>query len=278
MDNKFLVRVSCWTYNHASYIEDAMNGFCMQGTNFPFVCTIVDDASTDGEPEVIKKYLQVHFDLDNKAVVRHEETDDYVMTFAQHKTNKNCYFAVYYLKYNHYSIKKSKIPYIQEWQENCEYIAVCEGDDYWIASDKLQKQMDFLEEHTDCTMACNRVKLYSVRRDKYVGEDYCRSSDGILDPKDVINRGGLYISTCSMVYKKSVLDGYPDYCEKSGVGDYPLQIMCAMKGNVFYFNDIMSVYRVENSESWMGRQHWDTVSDVRIKDIRSRIQCLRVFL
>ncbi len=55
--DKWQVCVKCFTYNHASYIEDAMNGFTMQQTNFPFVCTIVDDASTDGEQDVIKKYL-----------------------------------------------------------------------------------------------------------------------------------------------------------------------------------------------------------------------------
>ena len=62
-EHKYMVRVSCMTYNHASYIEDAMNGFCMQETSFPFVCTIVDDASTDGEQDVIQKYLNEHFVL-----------------------------------------------------------------------------------------------------------------------------------------------------------------------------------------------------------------------
>ena len=66
----FLVCVRSYTYNHAPYIEDAMNGFSMQQTNFPFVCVIVDDASTDGEPEVIMNYLNCHFDLDNETIVR----------------------------------------------------------------------------------------------------------------------------------------------------------------------------------------------------------------
>ncbi|MBR4365861.1 MAG: glycosyltransferase family 2 protein, partial [Bacteroidaceae bacterium] len=86
MNINFIVRVSCMTFNHAPYIEDAMNGFTMQETTFPFVCTIIDDASTDGEQEVIKKYLQEHFDLEDSSVVRNEETDDYVLTFARHKT------------------------------------------------------------------------------------------------------------------------------------------------------------------------------------------------
>ena len=55
------------TYNQASYIEDAMNGFTMQQTDFPFVCIIVDDASTDGEPEVIQRYLSTYFDLEDEA-------------------------------------------------------------------------------------------------------------------------------------------------------------------------------------------------------------------
>ena len=151
-ESKFLVRVCCLTYNHAPYIKDAMNGFCMQETNFPFVCTIMDDASTDGEQEVIKKYLADHFDLDDQTIVRNEETDDYVLTYARHKTNHNCFFAVYYLKYNHYSIKKSKVPYISEWQDNVKYIALCEGDDYWICPQKLQIQLDFLENHNDYSL------------------------------------------------------------------------------------------------------------------------------
>ena len=48
----FKVRINCRTFNHASYIEDTMNGFCMQETDFPYVAIIVDDASTDGEQEL----------------------------------------------------------------------------------------------------------------------------------------------------------------------------------------------------------------------------------
>ena len=105
---EFKVRINCMTFNHAPYIMDAMNGFCMQQSTFPYVAIIVDDASTDGEPEIINRYLQDHFDLEDKGIVRNEETDDYVMTFARHKKNQNCFFAVFLLKYNHYSKKKEK--------------------------------------------------------------------------------------------------------------------------------------------------------------------------
>lgn len=269
--NKWLVRVSCLTYNHSSYITDTMNGFCMQQTNFPFVCTIVDDASTDGEQIVIRNYIEEHFDLEDKSIVRNEETNDYFLTFAQHKTNKNCYFAVYILKYNHHSIKKSKQPYFSEWSDLAKYYAICEGDDYWIHPNKLQKQVEFLEAHQDYTMVCNRTQLFSVKRQKMVGENYCYLQSSDIDPTDVINRGGLFISTCSIVYRKEVRDNIPDYWKNCRVGDYPLQIACAMKGKTYYFNDIWSVYRVQNSNSWMGRQKWGRFDAGRLKVVKSMV-------
>lgn len=129
---KFKVTVSCMTYNQSKYITDAMNGFTMQQTSFPFVCTIVDDASTDGEQEVIRKYVENNFDFSEGSVAYHKETDYAHITYAQHKTNNNCYFAVLYLKENHYSKNKDKDCYLTEWREGIEYFALCEGDDFWI--------------------------------------------------------------------------------------------------------------------------------------------------
>lgn len=146
---KFKVTVQCATFQHAKYITDAMNGFTMQQTDFPFVCTIIDDASTDGEQAVISNYLDTHFDLSEDGVAYKKETDYAHIIYAQHKTNKNCYFAVLFLKENHYSQKKDKGPYLKEWRENVDYIALCEGDDYWIDPLKLQKQVEILDNHPE---------------------------------------------------------------------------------------------------------------------------------
>lgn len=125
-----------------------MNGFTMQQTDFPFVCLIVDDASTDGEQEVLRRYLSVHFDLEDKTVIRNEETNDYVLTYARHKTNHNCFFVVLLLKYNHYR-RKAKSPYYKEWRDSVKYCALCEGDDYWTDPLKLQKQVEYLDSHPE---------------------------------------------------------------------------------------------------------------------------------
>ena len=247
----FWVRVRCDTYNQVSFIKDTLDGFSIQETNFPFICTIFDDASTDGEPDVLMNYLQQHFDVEDKSIARKEETEDYVLIFARNKKNKNCFFAVFFLKYNHYSIKKDKFPYSKE-RNNTKYTALCEGDDYWIDPCKLQKQVDFMELNPSCTMVCNRTGLLSVKKNRIAGESYCYSISKKVQTEDAICRGGLFISTCSIMFRHSLKDTYPQYCKDCLIGDFPLQIYSAIKGFIYYDNDIMSVYRVDNSASWMG--------------------------
>lgn len=150
---KFKVCVKCFTFNQAKYIEDAMNGFTMQQTDFPFVCCIVDDASTDGEQDVIKKYMDMHFDYSPNSVSFEKETDYADVLYVQHKVNKNCYFAIILLKENHYSQNKTKVQYLKEWRNICEYEAICEGDDYWIESNKLQEQVNYMQNNIDYLLA-----------------------------------------------------------------------------------------------------------------------------
>lgn len=151
---KYKVSVRCMTFNQAMYITDAMNGFCMQQTSFPFVCCIVDDASTDGERDVINKYVEENFDFSENSIGYKNETDYAYITFAQHRTNKNCYFAVLLLKENLYSKKQGykKLQYISEWDSCADYITYCEGDDCWNNPLKLQKQVEYMDEHPLCVL------------------------------------------------------------------------------------------------------------------------------
>lgn len=241
--NEYMVCVNCMTFNHANYIEDAMNGFCMQQTNFPFVCVIVDDASTDGEPAVIQKYLDNNFDLQNKSVVRNEETDDYVLTFAQHKRNKNCYFAVLWLKYNHYK-KKDKKPYYAEWQDNAKYIAICEGDDYWIDENKLQKQVLFLENNPDCSMCFHRAeKKYLIDANCYLRCDEIDDRD--YSPNELFLNW--IVPTASILERKEAMEVKSVGSNRILNGDIVNILDCAKIGRIHGMSEVMSVYRIQGS-------------------------------
>ncbi len=267
------VVIHCFTFNHGSYIRQCLDGIVMQNTSFPFLAIVVDDASTDNEQFVLWDFINNELDA---ATLQKDETNDYVRAIAKHKTNQYCTCLFYLLKYNHYH-KKAKRPYLKEWEDNAKYIAICEGDDYWTDPHKLQKQVDILEANTEFTMVCNRTKLYSESRKKIIGENFCYNKSQVVNPKDVIYRTGLYISTCSVLYRKAITDNIPIYWAKCKVGDYPLQIMCAMKGKIYYFNDAMSVYRVENSNSWMGKQQWGKLDKGRLEVIASQINMFKGF-
>ena len=249
MEVDFLVRVSCMTYNHAPYIIDAMDGFIMQKTTFPYICIIIDDASTDGEPEVIRRYLQEHFELDNSSLTQHDETENYERLYLRHKENNYCYFLVVLLKHNHYSIKKSKYPYYKDWIQGkgIKYIAFCEGDDYWVDPLKLQKQVDFLETHSDYAMSYTRCNHLDQRT-------------GIIKKGPDSNYKGfksLLLKNCIVTISVVLrTDKYWEYYKEIKpsqynwlMGDYPKWLFMAANYNIHYLPDITSVYRMHQGSA-----------------------------
>ena len=96
-----MLAIQCLTYNQSEYIADALRGFAIQQTNFPFLALIFDDASTDGEQDVIKTYMNENFDYTEETGYKQWETEDANWVFARHNENENCFFVVAYLKRNH---------------------------------------------------------------------------------------------------------------------------------------------------------------------------------
>lgn len=239
------------TYNQSGYIKDALDGFVMQETTFPFVATIVDDASTDGEPEVILEYLSVNFDFDDTNISYIKETEYAKILFARHKSNRNCYFAVLLLKENLYQKREQKDKYLAAWRDNVKYRAICEGDDYWINPNKLQTQVDWLESHDDYSMCCSDAIVKSSQ-----GElDWNRyEKDADIYPQEMIMGTGSYIQTNTILYRQSILEHYPEVCRNCHVGDFPLQIWTSLNGKVRYFAEKQTVYRFQANASWTNRQ------------------------
>lgn len=243
-DYQYRVCTRCITYNHASFIMDSMNGFTMQETSFPVVTIIMDDASTDGEQEVIRNYLKEHF----KKPYREEETEDAYIICANHKTNPNCDFVVFLLKYNHYIIKKNKLAYLSEWLDNSKYIALCEGDDYWIDSKKLQKQVDFLEKNEDYGLVYTYTKLFNQKTATLSeGKNMC--FDGYITDKLLET---YFISTLTVCYRASIIKRI-DYSYRSQhflMGDLPLWIEISRFAKIGCIQEYTCVYRLlENSAS-----------------------------
>ena len=238
---EYKVLVNCGTYNHSKYIKDALNGFALQQTNFPFICLVMDDASTDGEQEVIKEWMTQECNMSSAEFI---DTTNSEVILVPHKTNSYCTFAFYLLKKNLYRTGQKAL-YINPWRDKCEYEAICEGDDYWIDSLKLQKQIDFLHNNPEYTMCfANAIEHYEDNRlnnDNLFSKIEDREYTGIEFYDNWI------VPTASVVFKNSVL--YSTIYKSSVAnqnfvhGDIILFLSCAYQGKVRGFSDIMSVYR-----------------------------------
>lgn len=285
MNNKNpLVAIRCITYNHAPYIADAMNGFCMQKTSFPFVCAVIDDCSTDGEQEVISNYLHEHFDLEDQSVARYEETDDYKLIYARHKENHNCFFVVLYLKYNHYSIGKKlrKIIYIKEFEKNAKYIALCEGDDYWIDPLKLQKQVDVMEKHPECSICFGKVKCVNREKEPIDKTFPSRTIPAIFSQDDFMRweflEGSWVFQTSCFLFRTDILTEYSDALQTRFKNfphaDLIIQLYCLEKGNGCYISNHVSCYRVDSGGY---NSYLETHKSVAIKTYERKILGLKEY-
>lgn len=255
--HNYLVCVRCFTFNQTQFIKDCLNGFTGQKTTFPYVCTIVDDASTDGEQNVINEYLQKNFDLEDKILARKEETEDYRLIFARHRTNINCNFAVLYLKYNHHSskeLKSRKLKYIAEWLDKAKYIALCEGDDYWTDSNKLQKQVDFLESHPDYGLVhANANSFFQETRRMVITKPIDNYKEKGFN--DIIWRNP--IITLTTLYRNDAVRGYDDFLNgtRFGIGDLPRWLYISYRYRVHFMNETVGVYRHVSGSASHGKTY-----------------------
>ncbi len=256
-ESKQMVYIDCLTYNHATYIEDTMRGFCIQQTSFPFVAIIIDDASTDGEQEIIRTYLNKHFDMMN---ARQWETDEAQFIEARHKVNTNCTFAVVLLKYNFHSQKKAKRPLIEEWTRT-KYVAFCEGDDYWTNGNKLQRQVEYMESHIDCPMCFHKVKVKAeIGRDTKEEKmfDFLEEKDYTREDQLRIRR---VVPTCSILMKTEVLMHYPTN-SKFTIGDVVLVATALTYGNIRCIScEDLAVYRLAPG-GWTAKPDIDICRDM----------------
>lgn len=218
---ELMVTIRCLAYNHEPYIRQCLEGFVMQKTNFRFEAIVHDDASTDGTATIIKEYAEKYPNI-IKPILEVE---------------------------NQYSKRDGSIRRIMNEHTHGKYIALCEGDDYWIDSLKLQKQVDFLEKNQDYTMCCSDALIITQNKEL----NWCRYNNNQEIPtKDIIIGGGLFIQTASLLYNRLLIDArdYPQSAKRCHVGDYPLQIFAALKGKIYWFAEKQVAYRYETNNSW----------------------------
>lgn len=251
-ESDFKVLVRCFTFNHSKFIETTMDGFVMQQTDFSYVCCIVDDCSTDGEQEVILSYINNQFDT-----IQQRETEDATILFARHKSNKNCSFEVHFLKYNHYSSRKPKAPYLAHWKENTLYEALCEGDDYWIDTFKLQMQVDFLDNHPDYSLCFTGSKVISSE-ESLENTLYQNLEEREYSANEIFENW--VVPTATVIYRNTVIrKKHKDFL----LGDIVLFLSAAEYGRIWRLDKQTAVYRRSHSGMTFAQEKKDPIRFIR---------------
>lgn len=239
-----LLSIACITYNHADCIRKCLDGFVRQQTSFSFEIVIHDDASTDNTQSIIREYMDKYPGLNWKSILQ----------------TSNKYIEGKGILVPHVFPKCSG-----------KYIAICEGDDYWTDPLKLQKQVDYLEGHPDCTLCGTDAEIH--QGDEIL--DWRRfGSDTDIPMETLITSGGALIQTATYVYRRELMDNYPDFCRQCYVGDYPLILWAAANGKVHYIDEKMAAYRYAAAGSWTARQKLMPV-EKRMKNCRSMVNLLQ---
>lgn len=241
-----LVSICCITYNHENYISDAIESFFMQKTDFPFEIIIHDDASTDATADIIRKYERKYPDI----------------------------IKPIYQTENQYS-KGGKVTFFTFKAARGKYIALCEGDDYWIDPLKLQKQITEMEKHPECYISFHPAIQRWVdgnRNDSIFG--FYSDKTTIFSAEDVIMGGGGFMHTGSIVLNRLAIPriiSFFDIAQEASIGDYYIQVLGAEHGGALYLSDVMSVYRSGIPGSWSERM--DSDPDQWVSWFRSLMTC-----
>lgn len=238
---KPLLVIKCLTYNHGDYLSQALDGFIMQKTNFPFVVIVHEDASTDGTANILREYASRY----PKLILPIFESE------------------------NQYSMRDGSLDCIVDEAvkvTGAKYIAFCEGDDYWTDPLKLQKQVDYLEEHPDCSLCFNAIQVIN----EFTGKKYplAKVETRIYTANEIIET--LLLQTASVIFRMNVLNSerYVNIKADKGIlsGDICLYLAAASCGHIYCIADYMSIYRVNSGgiTNSMRRDPFIFVNEVKL--------------
>jgi glycosyltransferase involved in cell wall biosynthesis len=208
-----MVTIRCITYNHEPYIRQALDGFVMQKTKFRFEAIVHDDVSTDSTASIIREYAERFPDIIKPIF----ETE------------------------NQYSKADGSLTRILDAATRGKYIAFCEGDDYWTDPFKLQKQVEFLESHSDYGISYGLANIYTQRYNKFKGI----AGRAYSDYESFLAK--TCIPTLTALCRTSIYLEYMNVIHPSNkgwlMGDYPLWLYITYKTKVHFLDEILGVYR-----------------------------------
>ncbi|MEX9604812.1 glycosyltransferase family 2 protein [Providencia rettgeri] len=231
--DKVYISCVCITFNQEGYIRDAINGMLAQVTDYRFEVIIHDDGSTDNTRDILLEYSNKYPNI-IKLVLQEEN---------QYKKGK-------------------KITPLATAHANGEYVALCEGDDYWIDKNKIQNQSNHLKNNASINICFTSAK--SISNSSLVKFISHHSSEKeIYTVAQVLEGGGAFMPTASIMLKTKLMHNLPEWYYTAPVGDYFLQIYLSTPNGAIYLPDLTCVYRIHSSGSWSSQRKCLSIQEIK---------------
>jgi glycosyltransferase involved in cell wall biosynthesis len=235
-----LVSVCCITYNHAPYIKKTLQSFITQETTFPYEVIVHDDASTDDTQRIILEFAHSYPGL-FRLILQSEN---------QHSKGIRTSFTTFR-------------------ESTGDYIAFCEGDDYWSDPNKLQRQVDFLEQNPSFGFIHSDVDEYNTtnntwRRAIWKAAGYNKVSGDIYDA--IMAQKGIGIYLCTSLFRAHFVRNNLQYedvlAQNFPYGDAPLTLHIARQSEIHYMPESTAV---RNLLPWSASQGRDFAYTMRFR-------------
>lgn len=216
-DNKQLIlTVLCTSYNQEKYIQECLDGIVMQKCSYKWEAIVHDDASTDGTQDIIREYA-IKFPEIIKPILQTE---------------------------NQFSKKDGSLRKILMDACRGKYIANLEGDDYWTDPLKLQKQVDYLEQHPECGLVRTDFDRYYQSNGK-LEKGMFESMHNLKDTLQDYLLNALFAGPCTWVYrteidKNRILLPTKDFFN----GDLAILLETCRLSSIKFLPDNTAVYRI----------------------------------
>lgn len=207
------------TFNHGKFIGQMLDGVLNQQTDFDYNIIIGDDASTDDNALIIDKYAQNYPNRIN-AFLHPKNLGPIEPRELGGKNNVGFLFS----------------------QSQSEYIALCEGDDYWTDPLKLQKQVDFLDQNPAYVLCHHQMEvIYEDNSPSHPFNPDNQEDTSIIN--DLLADKAWFLGTASTVFRNVFTNGMPDWWWKTASGDLGIFIEVARYGKIKYLPETMGAYR-----------------------------------
>jgi len=225
-DNTIKVSVCITTYNHEKFIAKAIESALMQKVNFDYEILIGEDDSSDGTREIAQKYK----DADS----------DKIKLFLNDRKNVIYINGTPTGKWNMANLCM---------HAKGQYIAFLEGDDYWTATDKLQSQVDFLDDHPEYPI-CFTDSMIVDENENIIKQS--RLYDGRkknLSQREILS--GLIPPPNTVLLRRDLLE-FPEVFYNCINGDMILFSLITDHGDAAYIDTVTACYRMHANGIWAG--------------------------